>query len=195
MRYDDDKRVLGQAEQPDQVDIVPDHDPETVRAAMRSGVTVTQMESQQPDRVFTDTVDPVGEYNAAMDAARNRPAAAGGSITRETIAEAVTVLERFRAGKANLESRIIDNEEYYRLQHCGRDRKMKYGENRYLRNTAWLFTAIGNKLADFMDNYPDATVLPRELSDENAAQQLTAILPVILDKTISRKPTAIPRSI
>ncbi len=102
-----------------------------------------------------------------------------GKITKDSIREATAVLQKYKQGKANLEGRIIDNEEWYRLQHWQKQRKeISKGK----RATGWLFATIDNKHADFMDNFPECTVLPRERSDEQAAKDLTDIIPVILNR-------------
>ena len=168
------------------------HDPQLVAEAMREGVPVAQKEAEAnvaggiaaTDPVFTGTVDVMQEYNAALDQARNagRPGEEG-PVNRDTIMEATATLLKYQRGKGQLEARIIDNEEYYRLQHNGQERRQRgYNNGRYRRNTAWLFAAIANKVADFQDNYPEASVAPREASDEQAATQLTAIIPAILER-------------
>ena len=178
------------------------HDPEVVAEAMREGVPVRQMEAeigaqpmQQPqpmaqpvDPVFTSTVDVIGEYRAALDRARSEGNGGEGPVTVDTIREATATLGKYQAGKAQLEARIIENEEYYRLQHNGLERRQKdYDGGRYRRNTAWLFSAIANKVADFQDNYPEAGVAPREAGDEQAARQLSAIIPAILERNNYRE--------
>ena len=103
-----------------------------------------------------------------------------GKVTRETVSKATEILQKYKLGKANLEGRIVDNEEWYRLQHWKKERYEK--DKKSLRSTGWLFSDIDNKHADFMDNYPECTVLPREKTDEQAAKDLTDILPVVLER-------------
>ncbi len=177
------------------------HDPALVAEAMREGVPVEQMEQaeaarqyagqQTADRVFTDRVDIIGAYNDAMEEARSAgPAGINGPIDRDVINEAAATLQQYRAGKAQLEARIVDNEEYFRLLHNGRERRQKkdkYGKGRYDRNTAWLFSGVTNKVAAFQDNFPEATVLPREAADEDSARTLTAVIPAILERNNFRE--------
>ena len=47
--------------------------------------------------------------------------------------------------------------------------------------SGWLFNSVANKHADAMDNYPEPAVLPREEQDKADAEQLSKILPVILE--------------
>lgn len=103
-----------------------------------------------------------------------------GKITRDSVLEASAILQKYKLGKANLEARIVDNEEWYRLQHWSKERYDKHKKK--LRATGWLFSDIDSKHADFMDNFPECTVLPREKSDEQAAKDLTDILPVVLER-------------
>ena len=89
-------------------------------------------------------------------------------------------LNRYREGKANLERRVIENEQWYRLRHWECIRR---GAGSQVEPTSgWLFNAIANKHAEAMDNYPSTNVLPREEGDREKAQALGSILPVILQQ-------------
>ena len=100
-------------------------------------------------------------------------------IGREQVKEAYQTLLKYKDGKANLERRIIENEQWYKLRHweCMRDKKKDIQPV-----SAWLFNCICNKHADATDNYPSPNVLPREEGDKAEAEMLTSILPVILDQ-------------
>ena len=100
-------------------------------------------------------------------------------IGKEQIAEANVTLQKYKEGKANLEQRIIDNEQWYKLRHweCMRDKKEEVQPT-----SAWLLNCILNKHADAMDNFPSPNILPREEGDKAEAEMLTSILPVILDQ-------------
>lgn len=97
-------------------------------------------------------------------------------MTPERLSEAVKKLQEYKQGKANLEARIIDNDQWYKMR-CYPD-----GGDRDFYS-AWLFNAISNKHADAMDNVPEANVLPREQSDEAVAQALSSVIPVILQRS------------
>ena len=89
-------------------------------------------------------------------------------------------LNRYREGKATLERRVIENEQWYRLRHWECIRR---GAGSQVEPTSgWLFNAIANKHAEAMDNYPSPNVLPREEGDREKAQALGSILPVILQQ-------------
>lgn len=112
-----------------------------------------------------------------------------GPITQETVALAEETLRKYKDGKANLENRIIENEQWWKLRHWETIRKNQAkGANKEPEPTsAWLFNSLANKHADAMDNYPSASVLPREQSDNASAEQLSEILPVIIEQNGYKK--------
>ena len=101
-------------------------------------------------------------------------------IGREEILKARQVLSRYKEGKANLERRIVENEQWYKLRHweCMRGS----GGDTVEPVSGWLFNAIANKHADAMDNFPAPNILPREPGDEAEAKMLSAIVPVVLEQ-------------
>ena len=100
-------------------------------------------------------------------------------IGKEQGQKARVILQRYKEGKANLEKRIVDNEQWYKIRHweCMRDKAQDVQPT-----SAWLFNCIANKHADAMDNFPSPNVLPREEGDKGEAEMLTSIIPVILDQ-------------
>lgn len=109
----------------------------------------------------------------------------GKKIGTKEIHEAQEILNRYKQGKANLEKRIISNEQWWKMRHWGElSDSASAVESDPLRPrpvSAWLFNSLANKHADAMDNYPEPTILPRELSDEQTAQTLSDVLPVVLE--------------
>lgn len=101
-------------------------------------------------------------------------------ISTEEIRKAVTTLQEYKKGKANLENKVIENEQWWKLRHWEYIRdKDKSGIE---PTSAWLFNSVANKHADAMDNYPEPNVLARTIDDEETASQLATILPVILEQ-------------
>ena len=100
-------------------------------------------------------------------------------IGKEQIQKANHTLQQYKEGKANLEKRIVDNEQWYKIRHweC-----MRANTSEVQPTSAWLFNCIANKHADAMDNFPSPNILPREEGDKAEAEMLTSILPVILDQ-------------
>lgn len=113
--------------------------------------------------------------DGAMDGFR----AIAQAIGKEQVQHANQILLKYKEGKANLERRIVDNEQWYKLRHweCMRDKKHDIQPT-----SAWLFNCIANKHADAMDNFPAPNILPREEGDKAEAEMLTSIIPVILDQ-------------
>lgn len=101
-------------------------------------------------------------------------------IGREQILAAQQTLQKYKEGKANLERRIVENEQWFKLRHWECMRKKE--KDQVEPSSGWLFNAIANKHADAMDNFPSPNVLPREEGDKAEAEMLSSILPVILDQ-------------
>ena len=105
-------------------------------------------------------------------------------IGTEEVRRAADILGRYHAGKRQLEQRIIDNEQFWKLRHWQQMEKTGQGGNPAdpQPTSGWLVNCILSKHADAMDCYPEPTVLPREPGDREEAGKLTRILPVILKK-------------
>ena len=105
-------------------------------------------------------------------------------IGPEELRRANEILKKYKQGKAHLEQRIIDNEQFWKLRHWEQMEKEGQGGNGADPQPAsgWLVNCILSKHADAMDCYPSPTVLPREPDDRQEARRLSRILPVILKK-------------
>ena len=105
-------------------------------------------------------------------------------IGTEEVRRAAEILRRYHAGKRQLEQRIIDNEQFWKLRHWQQMEKTGQGGNPAdpQPTSGWLVNCILSKHADAMDCYPEPTVLPREPGDREEARKLTRILPVVLKK-------------
>ena len=119
---------------------------------------------------------PMQNPNGAMDGFK----ALAQVIGKEQIHDAQMTLNKYKEGKANLEKRIVDNEQWYKMRHweCMREGN----KNQVEPSSGWLFNAIANKHADAMDNFPSANFLPREEGDQLEAEMLSSIVPVILEQ-------------
>ncbi len=97
-------------------------------------------------------------------------------IGEEQIKKAQERFEKYKAGKTNLDEKIIANEQYWKLRNWeGGDTKEE------VKPTAWLFNVILSKHADMMDGYPEANVRPKEEGDKKEATMLSSILPVVFE--------------
>lgn len=115
-------------------------------------------------------------------------------IGTKEIRKAAEILKAYKDGKANLESRIVEDELWWELRHWEAIRTGKRSRHVDAEgnpkppqpggpepSSAWLFNSILNKHADAMDNYPEPVVLPREKMDEESAKVLSSVLPVLLE--------------
>ena len=104
-------------------------------------------------------------------------------ITKDDILKAADILSKYKAGKANLENRIIEDELWWQLRHWEAIRGSRGPRPGEMPepSSAWLFNAILNKHADAMDNMPEPLILPREPSDQQTAKVLSSVLPVVLE--------------
>ena len=112
-------------------------------------------------------------------------------ITDKDVERGIDLLTKYKDGKSNLESRIVNDELWWELRHwegIGQSKSNRVDRSgKEVKSTppqpkptsAWLFNTIQNKHADAMDNYPEPVVLPREESDEQSAKMLSQILPVV----------------
>lgn len=105
-------------------------------------------------------------------------------IGLEEIHEATARLQKYQQGKANLDARIVANEQWWKRRHW-QELRMKQGEKEkepLEPTSAWLVNCVLNKHADAMDNYPELAVLPREEMDKRLAETLTEVMPVVLEE-------------
>lgn len=102
------------------------------------------------------------------------------AIGRNEVIKATETLLKYKAGKANLENRIISNEQWWKGRHW--EQMGSRTESDVRPASAWLFNCIMSKYADYMDAYPEPNILPREENDKQEAEMLTSIIPVILEQ-------------
>jgi len=96
-------------------------------------------------------------------------------VSSDTVKAAYELLQKYKAGKASVDARIIENEQWWKLRHLANSKDDTVP-------SAWLFNTIINKHADAMDNLPTVACLPREASDKGSAKLLSQIIPVILEE-------------
>lgn len=103
-------------------------------------------------------------------------------MTEERVRELTGILQKYKEGKANLDARIIANEEWWKGRNWEQIRRSKEKKTEIEPASAYMFNALANKHADAMDNFPRPNILPREASDKAEAKTLSSIVPVILDQ-------------
>ena len=154
----------------------------------RKPQTLDEMQMHRQSAPLPEAQDEAQRMMAMRQGSIPSPAVAGvqdgfsalaARIGVEQIREANNTLQKYKQGKANLEQRIIDNEQWYKLRHweCMRDKKQQVQPT-----SAWLFNSLANKHADAMDNFPSPNILPREEGDKVEAEMLSSIIPLILEQ-------------
>lgn len=94
------------------------------------------------------------------------------------------ILRKYKAGKARLERRVVQSEQWWKLRNDEAARKeMGVAWDRdFESRSGWLHNVLVSKHADAMENYPEALVLPREPGDRQQAETLTSIIPCVLEQ-------------
>ena len=160
---------------------LPDAEPEAIQTVERVGNSDNLIDNPklfaQGEADALTQPSGLGDYTLNM---LNQPSKV---IGKEQIAEAMGILQKYKDGKALLDARIVEEEDFYMLQYYKRIKQAK-GESvdAETPNSAWLFNSLHNKHADMMDSYPTVHCLPRERSDEDEAKDLTSIIPVIYEQ-------------
>ncbi len=102
-------------------------------------------------------------------------------VDRLRLEELNTILGKYKAGKARLDSRVKSAENWWKMRNLFEEQKTTDPKNSGFRAaTAWLHNTIAQKQAAAMEAYPEATIYPHEQGDEAEAWALSKIIPVIL---------------
>ena len=161
-------------------------EPEKQEQQTQAQTNEIPFEEQMTRRQSAPRPTPQGEVQKLQMVAPHQAGAIDGFkalaqvIGKEQIHEAQLTLQKYKEGKHNLELRIVENEQWFKLRHWECMRKSE--TNQVEPSSGWLFNAIANKHADAMDNYPSPNVLPREEGDKAEAEMLSSIIPVILEQ-------------
>lgn len=101
-----------------------------------------------------------------------------GKIKPEFISKAKETYRKYKGELAPLHQRIIQNNKWYRAQY---GRIINPDTNETEPATGFIFSAIENRYADAVDNFPIPNLLEREPSDNEVAKILSKIIPVQLE--------------
>lgn len=105
-------------------------------------------------------------------------------ISAEQLKKFTQVLEKYKAGKVQTESRILASENWWKLRNTIEEQKVTNigSDGGFTATSGWLHNVIVSKHADAMEAYPEPNILPREDTDKEEAQRLSAIVPCILEQ-------------
>lgn len=120
-------------------------------------------ETAAPEAMRTDGVQPIGT---------------------EQLKKFMQVLEKYKAGKVQTESRILASENWWKLRNTTEEQKVTNigADGGFTATSGWLHNVIVSKHADAMEAYPEPNILPREEADKGEAQKLSAIVPCVLEQ-------------
>lgn len=123
-------------------------------------------------------VPPTEAGNSLMDTSTSLPP---NKITEDMLRKADEILRKYKSGKRSLEDKIVKNEKWWKMRHWD---MLTNEENMHDPKPAsgWLFNTIISKHADYMDSFPTADILPREMGDIDEAKRLSSIIPVVLEQ-------------
>ena len=105
-------------------------------------------------------------------------------IDAEQLKKFTLVLQKYHAGKAQTESRILASENWWKLRNTIEEQKDTNigADGGFVATSGWLHNVIVSKHADAMEAYPEPNILPREEMDKGEAQKLSAIIPCVLEQ-------------
>ena len=120
-------------------------------------------EAVQPAEAMAPAVQPIGEMQ---------------------LKKFTQVLEKYKAGKVQTESRILASENWWKLRNTTEEQKKTNigADGGFTSVSGWLHNVIVSKHADAMQAYPEPNILPREEGDKAEARMLSAIIPCILEQ-------------
>ncbi len=120
-------------------------------------------EAVQPAEAMAPAVQPIGEMQ---------------------LKKFTQVLEKYKAGKVQTESRILASENWWKLRNTTEEQKQTNigADGGFTSVSGWLHNVIVSKHADAMEAYPEPNILPREEGDKGEARMLSAIIPCILEQ-------------
>jgi len=107
------------------------------------------------------------------------------AIGPEQINKLTQILQKYKAGKANTEHRILASENWWKMRNSAEEESQSYtmaSNTGFKSSSGWLHNVIVSKHADAMEAYPEPNLLPREQDDRAEAGILSAIIPCILEQ-------------
>ena len=108
------------------------------------------------------------------------PAGAGPVVP--DVQRANKILAKYKRGKASLDGRLIESEEWWKLRQWNTTQRRVGSRSDPMYAGAQLWNCITSKHAEAMDGYPEPNVRPRMPDDRLEAKMLTDVLPVILER-------------
>lgn len=105
-----------------------------------------------------------------------------GPVDEDRLQKFTQVLQKYKTGKASVERRAINAENWWKLRNQMQREAETKGLSGFNAKSGWLHNVIVAKHADMMEAFPEPNILPREQNDVKEAQMLSKIVPVILEQ-------------
>lgn len=102
-------------------------------------------------------------------------------VNTETLRKFNLTLNKYKAGKASVDRRAIEAENWWKLRNQVEIEKQSEGLNGFKAKSGWLHNVIVAKHADTTEAYPEPNILAREPDDAKEAGMLSKIIPVVLE--------------
>lgn len=105
-------------------------------------------------------------------------------IGTEQVHKFTKVLEKYKAGKAKTEQRILASENWWKLRNTAEEQKTTNigADGGFTSKSGWLHNVIVSKHADIVEAYPESNILPRESADTGEARMLSSIVPCVIEQ-------------
>ena len=104
-------------------------------------------------------------------------------MTPERLNKATEILLKYKSGKSSVDKRVIRAQQWWKLRNWEEIRKERgvRASTVHPSNTGWLWNCIVGKHADAIDSYPEPIILPRMSDDQEEAEKLSSIVPVVME--------------
>ena len=104
-------------------------------------------------------------------------------IGEKQVQELTRILQKYKAGKAKTEQRIIAAENWWKLRNSAEEvGSFDLMKSKFASKSGWLHNVITSKHADAIEAYPEPNILARESGDKAEATMLSAIIPCVLEQ-------------
>lgn len=102
-------------------------------------------------------------------------------VDGERLRKFTVELQKYKTGKASVESRAIAAENWWKLRNQAEIEKQTQGLTGFEAKSGWLHNVIVAKHADATEAFPEPNILAREPGDVEEAGMLSKIIPVVLE--------------
>ena len=156
----------------------PKHIPPEIQAGMQGGAEQMPQMAQPKSELQARAEQEIAMLQRTAEY-KQMQAQMPPKIGVEQIRKANETLQKYKAGKKNLENKIVENEQFWKLRQW--EYEGKNDSSNINPATAWLWSCIQSRYSDAMDSYPTCNFQPRQQDDKTEAKKLSSIVPIILE--------------